>query len=159
MTTHTVAELFNKRNEIAGQIIQTEKQARRLRSDLAAIESAIRVMYPDADLPKIVPRRVEYRPRHFKRGQLTRLILEFLRDHTEPVAVADIMPVAVGDRSLSQQERYRLAVTVYQALMRLAKRGIVERISNGRGVTREGHRHTLWRLVPRTGNHELNARV
>jgi hypothetical protein len=104
-------------------------------------------MRPGINLPKIIPRRIEFRPRYFKRGQLTRLVLEFLRDHPEPIAVSDIMPVATGDRNLNQHEHHRLSVTVYQALMRQHKKGIVERLSDGQGVTREGHRHTLWRMV------------
>ena len=148
MTTHTVSELFEKRNELAGQINLLEKQARQARTDIASIESAIRVMRPGIDLPKIVPRRIEYRPRYFKRGALTRLVLEFLRDHADkPIAVADIMPVAIGGRNLNQHEHQRLAVTVYQVLYKLANRGIIERLSDGQGMTREGHRHTLWQIM------------
>jgi hypothetical protein len=74
MTTYTVSELYEKRNELAGQIIQTEKLAKQLRSDIASIEGAIRVLRPGAELPKIIPRRIEYRSRHFQKGQLTRLV-------------------------------------------------------------------------------------
>jgi hypothetical protein len=56
MTTHTVSELYEKRNELAGQIIQTEKLAKQLRADITSIDNAIRVMRPGAELPKIIPR-------------------------------------------------------------------------------------------------------
>jgi hypothetical protein len=69
-------------------------------------------MRPGIELPKIVPRRVEYRPRHFKRGQLSRLVLEFLRDHPEPVAVADILPSAIGDRDIGIPAGDLLAINV-----------------------------------------------
>jgi hypothetical protein len=81
MTTFAIAELFDKRAELAGQIVQAEKQARQLRADLAHVEAAIRVLRPGIELPKVVPRRVEFRPRYFKRGQLTRLILDYMRSH------------------------------------------------------------------------------
>lgn len=42
MTTHTVSELYEKRNELAGQIVQAEKTAKQLRSDLASIEKGNR---------------------------------------------------------------------------------------------------------------------
>ena len=69
MTTYTLTELFSKRAEIAGLIVQTEKQVRQLRADLAHVEATIRILRPGTELPKLVPRRVEFRPRYFKRGQ------------------------------------------------------------------------------------------
>ena len=141
MTTYTLKELFDKRAEIAGQIIQAEKQVRQLRADLAHVEATIRILRPGTELPKIVPRRVEFRPRYFKRGQLTRLIRDYLRDHAgESVAVADIMPVAIGDRTLNSAEHRKVEVVVYQALTKLAKRGTVRQTGQGAKIAR-------WRLA------------
>ena len=39
MTTFALAELFDKRAELAGQIVQAEKQARQLRADLMHVEA------------------------------------------------------------------------------------------------------------------------
>src|SRR5260370_24159308 len=114
MTTYTLTELFSKRAEIAGLIVQTEKQVRQLRADLAHVEATIRILRPGTELPKIVPRRVEFRPRYFKRGQLTRLIRDHLRDHPgQAVALADIMPAAVGDPNLNNAQHRRAATGFY----------------------------------------------
>jgi hypothetical protein len=137
MTTYTLSELFNKRAEIAGQIVQTEKQVRQLRADLVHVEATIRILRPGTELPKIVPTRVEFRPRYFKRGQLTRLILDFMRPHAgETVAVADIMPTVVGDRSLNSVEYRRVEVVTYEALRRLAKRGNAQQTGQGAKTAR-----------------------
>lgn len=86
-------------------------------------------------------RRVEFRPRYFKRGQLTRLILDYLRDHTgELVAVADIMPAAVGDRTLNSTEHRRVKIVTYELLHKLAKRGTVQQ-------TGQGAKGARWRLA------------
>ena len=148
MTTHTVAELYEKRNELAGQIVQAEKLSKQLRADIASIENAIRVMRPGADLPKIIPRRIEYRARYFQKGQLTRLILDQLREADAPVTVDDIAFVARGDRRLNSQESYRLVVTIYQALIRLWNRGIVERLLTETDKRRISYRDTRWRVKP-----------
>jgi hypothetical protein len=101
-----------------------------LREDLAHVEATIRILRPGTELPKIVPKRVEFRPRYFKRGQLTRLIRDHLRDHAgEAVAVANIMPAAVGDRTLNSVEYRRVEIVVYEALRKLAKRGKLARDS------------------------------
>jgi hypothetical protein len=51
-----------------------------------------------------------------------------MREHaSEAVAVADIMPAAVGDRALNSAEYRRVEVVVYEALHKLAKRGTSSR--------------------------------
>ena len=86
MTTYTLTELFDKRNELAGEILQAEKRARELRADLAHVEATIRILRPGIELSKIVPKRVEFRPRFYKRGELTRLLLDYIRQHAgEPI--------------------------------------------------------------------------
>ena len=127
MTTFALSELNEKRAELAGEIILAEKRVRQLRADLAHVEAAIRILRPGIELKKVVPRDVEFRPRHFKRGQLSRLIADFMRDHVgTSVAVADIMPVAVGDRLPNSGEYRRIEVVVYEAMKKLAKRGILK---------------------------------
>lgn len=157
MTTYTLTELHDKRAELAGLIIQADKQAREYRADLAHVEATIRILRPGIELPKIVPKRVEFRPRHFARGVLARLILDYMRDHAgETVAVAGILPLAIGDRSLNTAERNRVALGVYEALRRAERKGIVERAGEGwkaarrllaAGFTRASHRLRCYVLI------------
>jgi hypothetical protein len=112
-----------------------------LREDLAHVAATIRILRPGIELPKVVPRRVEFRPRYFKRGQLTRMILDYLREHAdESAAVADIMPAAVGERTLNSAEYRRVEIVVYEALHKLAKRRTVQQIGQGAKAAR-------WRLA------------
>jgi hypothetical protein len=136
MTTYTLTELFDKRNELAGLIEQAEKRARELRADLVHVEAAIRILRPGIELPKIVRKRVEFRPRYFKRGQLTRLILDYVREHTgEIITVETLMPLVVGERQLSQRERASVASTVHTALHKIERRGDITRMEpQGRTV-------------------------
>ena len=137
MTTYTLTELHEKRAELAGLILQAEKRARELRADLAHVEAAIRILRPGEALPKVVPKRVEFRPRYFKRGALTRLCLDYLRDHPgQPVTVADLLPLAIGGRDLTARDQEILRVTIHQAMHKLAKRGTIERLPNEGRIAR-----------------------
>jgi hypothetical protein len=144
MTTLTIAELFDKRAEIAGNINQLEKRTAQLRADLAHIEAAIRILRPGTKLEKVVPKRVEYRARYFKKGQLRRLCMDYVRQRApEAVTVTDVLPVALQDRGLgdpSALDRQRLTLSVYQSLYRLRKRGLIEQIG-------AGPRGASWRLA------------
>lgn len=130
MTTYTLTELFDKRNELAGLIEQAEKQAKQYREDLTAIERAIHILRPGLDLPPIVRKRIEYRPRYFKRGQLSRLLLNWIRQRgAEPFSVDDVLPVAVGERDLTHRDKEILRTSIHTVVGKYEKRGIVERIA------------------------------
>lgn len=51
-------------------------------------------------------------------------------------AVANIMPSAVGKRNLNLAEYRRVEVVVYEALKKLAKRGVVEQTGQGAKAAR-----------------------
>jgi len=105
--------------------------------------SLIRILRPGIDMPKVVPKRVEFRPRFFKRGEFARLCSNYVREHAgETVAVADMPPGAIGDRTVSTAERYRIAVGVYEALKRMERKRLVTRAG-------EGWKAARWRLVLR----------
>lgn len=66
-----------------------------------------------------------------------------MRDHAgETLAVADILSLAIGDRTVNTAERYRIAVGVYEALRRLERKQIVTRPG-------EGWKAARWQLVTR----------
>jgi hypothetical protein len=51
----------------------------------------------------VVPRRVKFRPRYFERGELTRLALNFIREHAgqtvAPNRIARRFVLSAGDRA------------------------------------------------------------
>jgi Fe2+ or Zn2+ uptake regulation protein len=72
-----------------------------------------------------------------KRGQLTRLCLDYIREHADrPISVADILPLAIGDRTLNAREQEILRTTVHQALHKIAKRGTIERMAGAGRLVR-----------------------
>jgi hypothetical protein len=76
------------------------------------------------------------------------LVLDFLREHADaPVAVADMMPDAMGGRVLNRLEHQRLAVSIYQALNKLVVRGVVERTTTESSRSRSGHREARWQIA------------
>ena len=140
--THTDAnsdsltELFEKRVELAKLVAEAEQRARDFRGALSHVEAAIRILRPDTELPPLVSQRLGRKPRYFKRGELTNLLLDYIRAHrTELITIEAVMPLVVGDRRLSKEERASVSTAVHQALHKIAKSGAIERISNaGRAV-------------------------
>ncbi|HTQ33174.1 MAG TPA: hypothetical protein VMI30_03290 [Stellaceae bacterium] len=104
-------------------------------------ERAIRILRPGADLPAIVRKRIEYRPRYFKRGQLSHLILDWIRERgSEPFSVDDVLPIAIGERDLNHRDKEILRSSIHTVLHKISQRGTIERLPQDGRVVR-------WRLA------------
>src|ERR1700684_1926678 len=107
---HVLGGLTRKRAEIAGQIEHTQAALRKLVTDLDAIDAAIRIFDPDADIGAIKAKA--YPPRHAAfRGEMMRHVMGCLRMATEPVTGRDIATVVMKARGLNPDDG-GLAVTI-----------------------------------------------
>lgn len=107
---HVLGGLIRKRAEIAGQIEHTQVALRKLVVDLDAIDAAIRIFDPTADIGAIKTKA--YPPRHAAfRGEMMRHVMGCLRTATEPVTTRDIAAVVMKARGLSAEDT-ELLVTI-----------------------------------------------
>jgi hypothetical protein len=107
---HVLSGLTRKRAEIAGQIEHTQAALRRLVTDLDAIDAAIRIFDPEADIDAIKAKA--YPPRHAAfRGEMMRHVMGCLRMASEPLTSRDIATVVMKARGLSPDDA-ELLVTI-----------------------------------------------
>jgi hypothetical protein len=107
---HVLGGLTRKRAEIAGQIEHTQAALRKLVTDLDAIDAAIRIFDPGADIGAIKAKA--YPPRHAAfRGEMMRHVMGCLRMASEPVTSRDIATVVMTARGLNPDDA-ELAVTI-----------------------------------------------
>jgi hypothetical protein len=108
---HVLAGLTRKRSEIAGQIERTQDALRKLVGDLDAIDAAIRLFDPEADITAIRSR--QYPPRHAAfRGEMMRHVMGCLRlAEGKPVTTRDIATVVMKARGLNPEDA-ELLVTI-----------------------------------------------
>jgi hypothetical protein len=107
---HVLGGLTRKRAEIAGQIEHTPATLRKLVTDLDAIDAAIRIFDPEADIGAIKTKA--YPPRHAAfRGEMMRHVMGCLRLATEPVTSRDIATVVMKARGLNPEDA-ELLVTI-----------------------------------------------
>ena len=131
-----VAALSRKRAEIAGMILDLEKQIVAHRADLLHIDNAMRLLNSPIPGEAIPAKRVRPRQQgYFVHGELSRRIFDVLRQH-ETVSAAELAEVAMRDKGLGDDKDIR-ALFWRRFLVRLdqmATRGNVERIGSGQGV-------------------------
>ncbi|MBV9152568.1 MAG: hypothetical protein JO204_12410 [Alphaproteobacteria bacterium] len=131
-----VAALSRKRAEIAGLIIELEKQIGTRRQDLVHIDNALRLL--NSPIPgDAIPAR-KPRPKntgYFVHGELTRRIYEGLRDRPDGVSASELADAALRDKGIDDPGVR--ATFVSRFLVRLSNmvlREHIERIGSGQGV-------------------------
>jgi hypothetical protein len=96
---HVVTGLIEKRREIAGRIESLQSQMRQAVADLDHIEAALRIVKPDLDLEEVMPRPVPPPHAAFK-GEVSRILLDTLRQTTRPLSTRDLTVTLMHARGL-----------------------------------------------------------
>ncbi len=141
---HVVSGLIRKRGEIVGRLEAAQSQVRQLILDLDNLDATIRLFAPDVDLDAVKVRPVP--PRHAAgHGEVSRLIMDILRNTVQPVTTRDVAFRVMAARSLSLTDRRLNRVMVQRvgkSLRQLRERGVLEGLHGARGNMR-------WRLTYR----------
>jgi hypothetical protein len=87
---HVIGALRNKRAELAGVVVQLERQLSRQRADLTHLDATLRLFDPTIRLSEIRPRRPYARNTWFRHGECLRLIYDALREAGQPVTTRDL---------------------------------------------------------------------
>lgn len=142
---NTVAALKDKRAEIAGRIDALQDQLRQQMIDLDHIDCTILIFDPDAQLDDIKPKPMPPRHHAFK-GQVTRSILDMLRQSETPLDGLAITLRIMQERDLNVQDK-KLVKTIQKrvgaALRNLRDRGLVNSEQGAGGLL-------VWGLMIRT---------
>lgn len=133
-----VGTLVRLRRDVAFRIAELEKQTEAVRADLVHIDAVIRLLAPHLapdELPERQrrPRRLEY----FAHGEISRRILDTLRDADGPVAAIDVARRALADKGLSFEDRpvrTEFCRRITMQFRHMARKGAVEKVGFGRGV-------------------------
>lgn len=133
-----VAALVRLRADTAFRVADLEKQTEAARANLVHIDAVIRMLAPQLnpdELPERQrrPRRLEY----FAHGEITRRVLDTLREMGGPIQAVDVARRALADKGLSFEDRpvrTEFCRRITMQLQHMARKGTVERVGLGRGV-------------------------
>jgi len=128
---YAISALRDKRARLLGEIESLERQAARLRHDMANIDATLRLFHPDADPSHITPIRPRWRGVYFRMGERARLCLEALRDAGGPLRQGGVAEYVMRAKGMDPADRPLQATIVNNvgvSLFRLAKIGTVRRV-------------------------------
>jgi len=104
MTDYVMTGLVKRRAELAGEIDATQEKLRSLIRDLEHLDATLHIFDPDIQIAAIKPRTFRPPEDWSHRGQMTRLILNVLRQTTEPMTTRDIAVQIMSERALDQDD-------------------------------------------------------
>lgn len=104
MTDYVMTGLVKRRAEIAGEIDDTQNKLRALIRDLENIDATLRIFDPDIRIEAIKPKTFRPPEDWSHRGQMTRLILNVLRQASQPYTTRDIAVQIMSERALDQDD-------------------------------------------------------
>ena len=124
--------LRKRREELSIQTREAERRCTNLRKALANLDAALAILTPD-DPGYVEPRRQYRRGAYFKRGELSRLVREALRDASKPLAAGEIAAGIVAAKQFPEAAHPGIAKMVLCRLRALGKEGAVAKS----GTTRD----------------------
>ncbi len=126
---HTISGLLTKRADLFHEAERIRDRMAAIKNDIAALDRVLGTLGYTGDLNKEMPRQKH--DRLFGQGELTRAILDVLRDATKPMATRDIARVILAVNEQDARDRRLLTeVTrrVSKALRVQCERGHIQRV-------------------------------
>jgi hypothetical protein len=129
MSDHAITALRKRHEEIAGQVHDAEKRVSNLRKALANLDAAIAILTPEH---YIAPRRHYRRECYFKRGELSRLVREAMRDAGKPLAAGEIAAGIIAAKHFPDAAHLAVTKMIVARLNVLAGRGEIAKTGKTR---------------------------
>lgn len=128
-----VIGLLAKRAELGGLLIDLEDQSSRIRRDLVALGETLKLFGVEEPEPVPVPNKVARRKTKegFRRGELSRRVLEKIRESSEPVAPADIGRAIMRECLMDtgdQKLYFAFQHKIHNVVRRQWQRGVLEQV-------------------------------
>lgn len=144
--SHVVSALRHKRGEIAGEIIAAERRITDLRAALVHVDATLKLFAGSEANPEAIPPRLPKPTRALPapsgRGDITRAVLDVMRQTDCSLSSADIaekVAQALGIVLDSSARRQAFNEQIRNALYRQRDRGILVNVKDGLRV--------LWRVA------------
>ena len=142
MTDYVLAGLTKRRAELSGEAETLRSRLAQIATDVGYLDAVIRQFDPDYDLGTIRPKRARSDDAA-GRGEISRFILQVLREATEPVATHDVARRLMVERGQDTEDRRLVKLTMKRVGMAFSRQKALGTVRAIQGVGAV----TLWEGV------------
>jgi hypothetical protein len=137
LTKQALFTLSQLHSELAGKLIANLRETKRLRLAIFQVEAVMKLLSPEVNIRLIAPKRRNVGNPWFKRGTLSRAVIDALRRSAAPMTTREISDALLAGK--------KPEATRHQAMVLQAAILAVLRRRNGGAVVGDGPRGQ-WRL-------------
>lgn len=123
--SHVLSALLNKRSELIGLVDYHRKEVKKLVNTLTHIDKTIKIFDPEINLSHLKGKVYRNYNKHFKNGELSRLILTTLRESQKPLTINEITESLIFQTGINDIS----LMSIRNCLNRYAKKGITKKIN------------------------------
>ena len=130
--SHVISALSKKRSELLGSIRHYKQLIRTLDTDLASIDSTIRIFEPDFKFGSTKAVNIHKRNRYFETGEAKTLILDTLRLQENSIRTDDLSDIIMEKKNLIFEDDFEIKnfrKSIISSLGNLEKDNLVQRVS------------------------------
>jgi hypothetical protein len=126
LTKQALYTLGQLHSELAGKLSANLRETKRLRLSIFQVEAVMKLLSPEVNLRLIAPKRRNVGNPWFKRGTLSRAVIDTLRRSVEPMTADDICKALLAGKTPAptrkQENNLQAAIL---AVLRMRKGGTV----------------------------------
>ena len=120
MTDYVLAGLTKRRAELSGEAEALRSRLAQIATDVGHLDAVIRQFDPDFNLASIQPKRPRTQDAA-GRGEISRFILQVLREATEPVATHEVVRRLMTERGQDAGDRQLVKLTMKRVGMAFSR--------------------------------------
>lgn len=127
---HVIAALVKKRSELLGEIQYYEQIIKSHKDNLITIDKTIHIFDDSYNLSSIKAVK-KYRNKYFENGEAKTMILDSLREITEPIKTDELSDIVASKKDLTfddENSKKSFSKSIINVLGTLEKNNLVERV-------------------------------
>lgn len=140
--SHVISGLVAKHSELAGEIDYHQNKIKKIKVDIDAVETAIKVFDPDYDLRSIKLKAVRSKNHFFKHGESNKLLMDVIRDVDRDISTSGIVDEVAKRKGikLDSIDRKAFTASLFTVLKRLQSKSVIKEVDRVDNVI-------VWRMV------------
>ena len=128
--SHVISGLVAKCSELAGKLDYHQNQIKQTQQDIAALQTAIKILDADYDLRTIKSKQHRQKNNFFKVGEGNTLLLDGLREADGRITTTELVEGIAKAKGydLEKIDRRAFTASLFTIIKRLQAKGIVEEV-------------------------------